>query len=113
MKKKDRQISTMFFERTFASKNKKAMLEKGRVPKSGDLLTAEVKLIFFALVLLTVINFCSRLPNCLSAPEQAGSLSYGEPAYRAVERGREFLVNLVNPELNLAVIVLVRLHQRL
>ena len=47
MKKKDRQISTLFFERTRASKNKKAMLEKGRVAESGDLLTAEVKLIFF------------------------------------------------------------------
>ena len=37
----DRQISTLFFERTLASKNKKAMLEKGSVPESGDLLTAE------------------------------------------------------------------------
>lgn len=101
MKKKDRQISTMFFERTFASKNKKAMLEKGRVPESGDLLTAEVKLIFFAFFLLSVINFCSRLPNGLSAPEQAGSLSYGEPTRKAAEGGREFLVNLVHPDLNL------------
>ncbi len=33
MKKKDRQISTMFFERKLASKNKKALLEKGRVPE--------------------------------------------------------------------------------
>ena len=37
----DRQISTLFFERTLASKNKKAMLEKGSVPETGDLLTAE------------------------------------------------------------------------
>ena len=37
----DRQIGTLFFERTLASKNKKAMLEKGSVPESGDLLTAE------------------------------------------------------------------------
>ncbi len=37
----DRQISTLFFERTLASKNKKAMLEKGSVPESADLLTPE------------------------------------------------------------------------
>ncbi len=37
----DRQISTLFFERTLASKNKKAILEKGSVPETGDLLTAE------------------------------------------------------------------------
>ena len=37
----DRQISTLFFERTLASKNKKTMLEKGSVPETGDLLTAE------------------------------------------------------------------------
>ena len=37
----DRQIGTLFFERTLASKNKKAMLEKGSVPESGDLLTVE------------------------------------------------------------------------
>ena len=37
----DRQISTLFYERTLASKNKKAMLEKGSVPEAGDILTAE------------------------------------------------------------------------
>ena len=37
----DRQISTLFFERTLASKNKKNMLEKGSVPEAGELLTAE------------------------------------------------------------------------
>ncbi len=37
----DRQVSTLFFERTLASKNKKAMLEKGSVPEASDLLTAE------------------------------------------------------------------------
>ena len=37
----DRQISTLFFERPLASKNKKVMLEKGSVPEAGDVLTAE------------------------------------------------------------------------
>lgn len=37
----DRQISTLFYERTLASRNKTAMLEKGAVAKEGEILTAE------------------------------------------------------------------------
>ncbi len=37
----DRQISTLFYERTLASRNKSAMLEKGAVPERGEILTAE------------------------------------------------------------------------
>lgn len=37
----DRQISTLFYERTLLSRNKAAMLQKGTEPKSGDLVTPE------------------------------------------------------------------------
>lgn len=37
----DRQVSTLFFERTLMSKNKKAMLEKGAIAKKSDYLTPE------------------------------------------------------------------------
>jgi predicted nuclease of restriction endonuclease-like (RecB) superfamily len=40
----DRQISTLFYERTLASRNKGAMLKKGAVPREGELLTAEEEL---------------------------------------------------------------------
>ncbi len=40
----DRQISTLFYERTLASRNKGAMLKKGAVPQDGDLLTPEEEL---------------------------------------------------------------------
>lgn len=41
----DRQISTLFFERTLASRNKAGMLKKGAVARDGELLTpdAEIK----------------------------------------------------------------------
>lgn len=37
----DRQISTLFYERTLASRNKGAMLKKGAIPQDGELLTPE------------------------------------------------------------------------
>jgi predicted nuclease of restriction endonuclease-like (RecB) superfamily len=37
----DRQISTLFYERTLASRNKGAMLKKGAAPRAGELLTPE------------------------------------------------------------------------
>lgn len=37
----DRQISTLFYERTALSKNKKRMLQKGRIQKTSDILTPE------------------------------------------------------------------------
>ena len=37
----DRQIGSKFYERTLLSKNKVAMLEKGKEPQSGDLMTPE------------------------------------------------------------------------
>jgi predicted nuclease of restriction endonuclease-like (RecB) superfamily len=37
----DRQISTLFYERTLASRNKAAMLKKGAMPQEGELLTPE------------------------------------------------------------------------
>ena len=37
----DRQISTLFYERTLASRNKGAMLRKGAAPQDGELLTPE------------------------------------------------------------------------
>lgn len=37
----DRQVSTLFYERTLASRNKGAMLKKGAVPRDGELLTPE------------------------------------------------------------------------
>jgi predicted nuclease of restriction endonuclease-like (RecB) superfamily len=37
----DRQISTLFYERTLASRNKGAMLKKGSIPQDGELLTPE------------------------------------------------------------------------
>lgn len=37
----DRQISTLFYERTLASRNKGAMLKKGAIPKDGERLTPE------------------------------------------------------------------------
>ncbi len=37
----DRQISTLFYERTLASRNKGAMLKQGAVPRDGEPLTAE------------------------------------------------------------------------
>jgi predicted nuclease of restriction endonuclease-like (RecB) superfamily len=37
----DRQVSTPFYERTLASRNKAAMLNKGRVPRPGESLTPE------------------------------------------------------------------------
>lgn len=37
----DRQISTLFYERTLASRNKGAMLKKGAIPQEGELLTPE------------------------------------------------------------------------
>ena len=37
----DRQVSTLFYERTLASRNKTAMLEKGGVAQEGETLTAE------------------------------------------------------------------------
>ena len=37
----DRQISTLFYERTLASRNKRAMLKKGSVPRAGETPTAE------------------------------------------------------------------------
>jgi predicted nuclease of restriction endonuclease-like (RecB) superfamily len=37
----DRQISTKFYERTLASRNKAAMLKKGEAPQAGDALTPE------------------------------------------------------------------------
>jgi len=40
----DRQISTLFYERTLASRNKAAMLEKGAVPADGEILSAEQEL---------------------------------------------------------------------
>lgn len=40
----DRQISTLFYERTLASRNKAAMLNKGTVPQDGELLTPEVEI---------------------------------------------------------------------
>ena len=41
MRQLDRQISTLFYERTLLSKNKAAMLTKGRKPKQEDLVTPE------------------------------------------------------------------------
>ncbi len=52
-------------------------------------------------VLFSAISFIGGFLLCLAATEQAESLFNGEPTDKAVERGREFLVNLVNPELNL------------
>jgi len=37
----DRQIGSKFYERTLLSKNKAAMIEKGKEPQSGDLMTPE------------------------------------------------------------------------
>lgn len=37
----DRQISTLFYERTLASRNKGAMLKKGSIPQDGERLTPE------------------------------------------------------------------------
>ena len=37
----DRQISTLFYERTLASRNKAAMLKKASVPQPGDALTPD------------------------------------------------------------------------
>ena len=37
----DRQISTLFYERTALSRNKATMLKKGTQPKSGDIVTPE------------------------------------------------------------------------
>ncbi|MCI0378777.1 MAG: PDDEXK nuclease domain-containing protein [Gemmataceae bacterium] len=37
----DRQITTLFYERTLASRNKAAMLKKGAVAKPGEILTPE------------------------------------------------------------------------
>jgi predicted nuclease of restriction endonuclease-like (RecB) superfamily len=37
----DRQVSTLFYERSLASRNKAAMLRKGAVPQDGELLTPE------------------------------------------------------------------------
>jgi predicted nuclease of restriction endonuclease-like (RecB) superfamily len=37
----DRQISTLFYERTLASRNKRAMLKKGGAPRAGETPTAE------------------------------------------------------------------------
>ncbi len=37
----DRQISTLFYERTLASRNKGAMLRKGAAPRAGEMLTPE------------------------------------------------------------------------
>jgi len=37
----DRQVSTLFYERTLASRNKGAMLKKGTVPQDGERLTPE------------------------------------------------------------------------
>jgi predicted nuclease of restriction endonuclease-like (RecB) superfamily len=37
----DRQVSTLFYERTLASRNKAAMLKKGQVPRPGESLTPE------------------------------------------------------------------------
>lgn len=37
----DRQVNSMFYERTLLSRNKAAMLEKGEVPQPGDAVTAE------------------------------------------------------------------------
>ncbi len=37
----DRQISTLFYERTLASRNKSGMLKKGAVPEQDEVLTAE------------------------------------------------------------------------
>ncbi len=40
MRQLDRQVSTVFYERTARSKRKAAMLEKGQVPRPEDAVTA-------------------------------------------------------------------------
>jgi hypothetical protein len=41
VRQRERQITTLFYERTLASKNKAAMLRKGAEPKAGKIVTPE------------------------------------------------------------------------